>query len=214
MSSISCYVRLSRPPLVRLRQRRVPALPACHISATFCARARSHARRIRPSMCEARATARAPRYRCIRDPCSHCLLPCLRTTHACAARVAGCVAPDLRLEETADCMQAQTGGMVLELIGHVAEPQLKRKQRSFARRVMCGGSACAAWRRDCAPRVARAICCPRATHGGPLPRPTPIGGGSAFCLARLHASGGVEGERRVPALEYVDVVVPVQSACM
>jgi hypothetical protein len=133
MSSISCYVRLSRPPLVRLRQRRVPALPACHISATFCARARSHARRIRPSMCEARATARAPRYRCIRDPCSHCLLPCLRTTHACAARVAGCVAPDLRLEETANCMQAQAGGMVLELIGHVAEPRPKRKRRSLAR---------------------------------------------------------------------------------
>ena len=80
MSSISCYVRLSRPPLVRLRQRRVPALPACHISATFCARARSRARRIRPSMCVARATARTPRSRCIRDLCSPCLLPCLRTS--------------------------------------------------------------------------------------------------------------------------------------
>ena len=148
MSSISRHLRSSRPPLVRLRQRPVPALPACHISANLRARARSHARRIRPSMCEARATARAPRYRCIRDLCSPCLLPSLRTSSCGCSLVAGCVAADLRLEQTADCVQALVSGVMLEFGGHVAELWWKRTRRSLARTPMCGGSACVACRRD------------------------------------------------------------------
>lgn len=155
MSSISRHLRSSRPPLVRLRQRPVPALPACHTSANFRARARSRARRIRPSMCEARATARAPRYRCIRDLCSPCLLPSLRTSSCGCSLEAGCVAADLWLEQTADCVQTLISGVVLELGGHVAEMWWKRKRRSLARMPMCGGSACTACRRDRATDRAR-----------------------------------------------------------
>ena len=79
-------------------------------------------------------------------------------------------------------MQAQTGGMVLELIGHVAEPQPKRKQRSFARRMMCGGSVCTAWSLEArlrqglpAPSVA-----PVQRMEGRFPDPHPLGEGLHF----------------------------------
>ena len=148
MSSISRHLRSSRPPLVRLRQRPVPALPACHISANLRALARSRAHRIHSSMCEARATARAPQHRCIRDMCSPFLLPSLRTSSCGCSLVAGCVAADLRLEQTADCVQALVSGVMLEFGGHVAELWWKRTRRSLARTPMCGGSAAVACRRD------------------------------------------------------------------
>ena len=40
--------------------------------------------------------------------------------------MAGCVAADLRLEQTADCVQTLISGVVLELGGHVAEMWWKR----------------------------------------------------------------------------------------
>ena len=148
MSSISRHLRSSRPPLVRLRQRPVPALPACHISANLRARARSRAHRIRSSTREARATARAARTRCVRDLCPFLHLSHLRTANSGAALVAGGVAADLWLQHTADCMQAQIIEMVLELVAFVAELRWARMRRSLARTPMCGGSACVACRRD------------------------------------------------------------------
>jgi hypothetical protein len=99
-------------------------------------------------MCEARATARAPQHRCIRDMCSPFLLPSLRTSSCGCSLVAGCVAADLRLEQTADCVQALVSGVMLEFGGHVAELWWKRTRRSLARTPMCGGSAAVACRRD------------------------------------------------------------------
>jgi hypothetical protein len=175
----------------------VPALPACHTYANFRARARSRARRIRPSMCEARATARAPRYRCIRDLCSPCLLPSLRTSSCGCSLEAGCVAADLWLEQTADCVQTLISGVVLELGGHVAEMWWKRKRRSLARMCPCVAAARALHAGAIARRVVRAVLCP-SSHPN-RPRGAPVGQRVAHdaWLVSVRACVGVEGERRV-----------------
>ena len=204
MSSISCYVRLSRPPLVRLRQRRVPALPACHISATFCARARSHARRIRPSMCEARATARAPRYRCIRDPCSHCLLPCLRTS----SRVC-CSCGRMRRARSSTRGDRQLHAGAGRRDGARAHRPRRRAAAEAQAALACTHAPCVAAARAShagaiAGRVVRAVLCPSAQPSRPSGDPVRQRVAPAFCLGSVRAYVGVEqGERRI-----------AMSACM
>ena len=179
----------------------MPALPACHISANLRARARSRARRIHSSMCEARATARAPQHRCIRDMCSPFLLPSLRTSSCGCSLVAGCVAADLRLEQTADCVQALVSGVMLEFGGHVAELWWKRTRRSLARTPMCGGSAAVACRRDRATGHTRPIgdgSCPSASPNRPSGDPARQRVAPAISLVSVRACVGVEqGERRI-----------------
>ena len=52
--------------------------------------------------------------------------------HAGAALVAGCVAEEIRLQQTADCIRAQIGEMVLELVGLVTEQRPKQPMPSAA----------------------------------------------------------------------------------